>query len=75
MPVAGSEQDFVLDHEEAQQRVDDLGPRVVVLDAVGFIEAIGLGEMLARAGKQVTVVTALPTPIAIELKCTAHCAG
>jgi 2,4-dienoyl-CoA reductase (NADPH2) len=66
MPVPGSEQDFVLDHEEAQRRADSLGPRIVILDAVGHIEAIGLGELLARAGKQVTVVTALPTPMLLD---------
>src|SRR6185369_14809622 len=60
MPVPGSAQDFVLDHEVALQRADTLGRRVVILDVVGHIEAIGLGELLAQQGTDVTVVTPLP---------------
>jgi 2,4-dienoyl-CoA reductase-like NADH-dependent reductase (Old Yellow Enzyme family) len=67
-PVAGWEQDWVLDHEAALRRAlaADLTGRVVVLDAVGHIEAIGLGELLASRGVEVTVVTALPAPIALD---------
>jgi 2,4-dienoyl-CoA reductase-like NADH-dependent reductase (Old Yellow Enzyme family) len=66
MPVPGSDRDFVLDHEAAMSRVEEIGPRVVILDAVGHIEAIGLGELLARAGKEVTVVTPAPTPMLLD---------
>jgi hypothetical protein len=38
----------------------------VVLDAVGHIEAIGLGELRARQDVDVTVVTALPAPISLD---------
>jgi 2,4-dienoyl-CoA reductase-like NADH-dependent reductase (Old Yellow Enzyme family)/thioredoxin reductase len=66
MPVPGSEQGFVLDHEEAQRKRPSVGARVVILDTVGHIEAIGLAELLAREGRSVTLVTALPTPILLD---------
>jgi 2,4-dienoyl-CoA reductase-like NADH-dependent reductase (Old Yellow Enzyme family) len=66
MPVRGSEQDWVLDHERALQQVDALGRRVVVLDVVGHIEAIGLGELLARRRVEVTVVTPFALPICLD---------
>ncbi|HZR80472.1 MAG TPA: FAD-dependent oxidoreductase [Candidatus Binatia bacterium] len=66
MPVPGWDQDFVLDHEQAIARASELGPRVVVLDAVGHIEAIALGELLARRGCEVTVATPLPSPLALD---------
>ena len=66
MPVAGSEQDFVIDHEQALIRADSLGARVIIFDAVGHIEAIGLGELLAARGTEVTVVTTLPMPINLD---------
>ena len=66
LPVPGSEQAFVLDHEEALARADALGARIVILDAVGHIEAIGLGELLAARGCEVTVATTLPSPIVLD---------
>jgi 2,4-dienoyl-CoA reductase-like NADH-dependent reductase (Old Yellow Enzyme family)/thioredoxin reductase len=70
MPVPGSEQDWVLDHLQALQQASDdpssLGRRVVVLDAVGHCEAIGLGELLASNGVEVTCVTTLPVPMALD---------
>ena len=69
-PVPGSEQDWVLDHEDALRRAiaggSELGNRIVVLDAVGHIEAIGLGELLASQDRDVTVVSTLPSPIALD---------
>jgi NADPH-dependent 2,4-dienoyl-CoA reductase/sulfur reductase-like enzyme len=70
MPVPGSEQAWVLDHVEALRRVlvdpDALGERIVLLDAVGHAQAIGLGEMLASAGKEAMCVTPLPLPMALD---------
>jgi 2,4-dienoyl-CoA reductase-like NADH-dependent reductase (Old Yellow Enzyme family) len=70
MPVPGSEQDWVLDHVDALQRAladpDALGERIVLLDAVGHAQAIGLGELLASAGKEATCVTPLPVPMALD---------
>jgi 2,4-dienoyl-CoA reductase-like NADH-dependent reductase (Old Yellow Enzyme family) len=70
MPVPGSEQDWVLDHVDALKRVladpDALGERIVLLDAVGHAQAIGLGEMLATAGKEAICVTSLPVPMALD---------
>jgi 2,4-dienoyl-CoA reductase-like NADH-dependent reductase (Old Yellow Enzyme family) len=70
MPVPGSEQDWVLDHVQALQRVladpSSLGTRVLLLDAVGHCEAIALGELLASHGAEATVVTTLPVPIALD---------
>lgn len=65
MPVIGSEQDFVLDHETAQHRAAELSGDgdVVIIDAVGFIDGIALGEMLATAGATVSVVMPLAQPM------------
>jgi len=66
MPIAGSEQDFVLDHEQALAAPEVVGQRVVIFDGVGHIEAVGLGELFATAGRDVTVVTPLPMPINLD---------
>jgi 2,4-dienoyl-CoA reductase (NADPH2) len=66
MPVPGAEQPFVLDHETALREPARVGPRVVILDAVGHIEGIGLGELFASEGREVTLVTPLATPIALD---------
>jgi hypothetical protein len=39
---------------------------VVILDAVGHIEGIGLAELLAAIGVDVTVVCPLPTPMLLD---------
>ncbi|HKA92316.1 MAG TPA: FAD-dependent oxidoreductase, partial [Acidimicrobiia bacterium] len=66
MPVPGSDQPFVIDHERALVDADQLDGRVVVLDVVGHIEAIGLGERLAAGGVDVTVACPLPTPMLLD---------
>jgi hypothetical protein len=70
MPVPGSEQDWVLDHVDALRRVlpdpGALGGRVVILDAVGHAQAIGLGELLAAEGTEAICVTPLPVPMALD---------
>jgi 2,4-dienoyl-CoA reductase-like NADH-dependent reductase (Old Yellow Enzyme family) len=66
LPVPGSEQDFVVDHEHALVHVEELGARVVVLDAVGHIEGIGLGELLAKQGADVVVACPLPVPMLLD---------
>src|SRR5436190_2220591 len=66
MPVAGSDQSWVVDHERALLEADTLGERVVILDAIGHIEAIGVGHYLAERGHQVTVVTPLHSPLLLD---------
>jgi hypothetical protein len=66
MPIAGSDQAWVLDHEQALLQADSLGARVVVLDAIGHIEAIGVGHYLAERGREVTVVTPLHSPLLLD---------
>ena len=66
MPVPGSDQPFVLDHETALARLDGLGTRVVIFDVVGHIEAIGLGELLAARGVEVTVATPFALPVCLD---------
>ena len=70
MPVPGSEQDWVLDHLEALRALTDdparLGRRVVLLDAVGHVQGIGLGELLVAHGHEVTVVCPLPVLLACD---------
>jgi pyruvate/2-oxoglutarate dehydrogenase complex dihydrolipoamide dehydrogenase (E3) component len=76
MPIMGSEQDFVFDHITALQLAlsadaDRLGDRVVILDGVGHIEAIGIAELLAAQGREVHLVTTLPSPIALDFETSA----
>ncbi|MFN8603417.1 MAG: FAD-dependent oxidoreductase [Candidatus Binatia bacterium] len=66
LPIRGGEQEHVLDHEAALRRWQSLGQRVLILDAVGFIEAIGLGELLAASGRETRVVTPLASPMALD---------
>jgi 2,4-dienoyl-CoA reductase-like NADH-dependent reductase (Old Yellow Enzyme family) len=70
LPVAGSDHPWVIDHERALHEVTAdpaaLGERVLILDTVGDIAAIGLGHLLAQRGKQVTAVSPLPSPILID---------
>lgn len=70
MPVPGAQQSWVYDHEAALRlalaRDDTLGRRVVILDTVGFIEAIGLGELLALEGHDVTTLCPLAAPLALD---------
>ncbi len=66
MPIPGAEDDWVLDHETALRDPKRVGHRVVVLDAVGHIEGIGLGELFASQGREVTLMMPLPTPIALD---------
>jgi 2,4-dienoyl-CoA reductase-like NADH-dependent reductase (Old Yellow Enzyme family) len=71
MPIPGSDRPFVLDHERALLGAGGLGGRVVILDVVGHIEAIGLGELLAAGGAEVTVACPLPTPMLLDPETTA----
>ena len=66
MPIAGSEQPWVIDHERALLEADSLGKQVVILDAIGHIEAIGVGHYLAERGHQVTVVTPMHSPLLLD---------
>jgi hypothetical protein len=72
MPLPGSERPWVVDHEHALVDPEQLGRRIVVLDAVGHIEGIGIGHLLAARGKEVTVVTPLMTPILLDAETLAH---
>jgi 2,4-dienoyl-CoA reductase-like NADH-dependent reductase (Old Yellow Enzyme family) len=66
MPIPGGDARWVLDHETALREPARVGRRVVVLDAVGHIEAIALSERFAADGREVTLVTPLATPIALD---------
>ena len=70
MPIPGAHQPWVFDHETALSAAlvgaRTLGRRIVILDAVGFIEAIALGELLAGDGHDVTTVCPLAAPLALD---------
>ncbi len=75
MPIPGADQPHVHDHEAALLDPESLGRRVVVLDAIGFIEAIGLAELLASSGRDVTLVTPLAAPLALDRETAAYALG
>jgi 2,4-dienoyl-CoA reductase-like NADH-dependent reductase (Old Yellow Enzyme family) len=66
IPIAGLDRDFVLDHEEALRRSHELRGRIVILDAVGHIEGIGIGELLVAKGCEVTLAMPLATPMGLD---------
>jgi 2,4-dienoyl-CoA reductase-like NADH-dependent reductase (Old Yellow Enzyme family)/thioredoxin reductase len=66
MPIDGFEQPWVIDHEAALTRADALGARVVVLDAIGDIQGIGIGHYLAEQGRSVTVVSPMSSPLLLD---------
>lgn len=66
MPVAGSDQPWVVDHEVVVREPGTAGRRVVVLDAIGHIEGVGVGHFLAERGHDVTVVSPMPTPMLLD---------
>ena len=66
LPIAGSEQPWVLTVDDVVADPSRAGPRVVVLDAVGDIQAIGTAELLAAAGRDVIVVSPLPSPMLLD---------
>jgi 2,4-dienoyl-CoA reductase-like NADH-dependent reductase (Old Yellow Enzyme family) len=72
MPVPGSEQPFVIDHERALRESDSLGPRVVIFDVVGHIEGPGLAELLASRGSEVTLVSPFAQPLLLDAETLAH---
>jgi 2,4-dienoyl-CoA reductase-like NADH-dependent reductase (Old Yellow Enzyme family) len=65
-PVPGSEQPWVLTVEDVVIDPDRAGHRVIVLDAVGHIDAIGAAELLAATGRDVTVLCPLPSPMLLD---------
>jgi hypothetical protein len=65
MPIAGSDQPWVIDHESAMARLDELTGAVVVVDAVGFIEGVGIAELLA-ARADVTLTMPLAQPMLVD---------
>jgi len=66
IPIAGLERNFVIDHEEALRRADELRGRIVILDAVGHIEGIGIGELLVAKGCEVTLAMPLASPMGLD---------
>ena len=66
MPIAGSDQSWVIDHERALIDAGLLGERIVIVDAIGHIEAIGIGHFLADLDREVTVVTPLHSPLLLD---------
>jgi 2,4-dienoyl-CoA reductase-like NADH-dependent reductase (Old Yellow Enzyme family) len=70
--VEGWEAPHVLALTDAVRDPEALGARVVILDLKGFVEAPGLGELLAGLGRQVEIVTPFPnlgqTPLDLTLQ-------
>lgn len=66
LPLENDGSVVLLDHVSALIEPDAVGRRAVVLDAVGFIEGIGLAELLAGTGRDVTLVCPLPTAMMLD---------
>ena len=65
-PITGADQPWVIDHETAVRDAAQLGPRVVILDAIGHIEAVGLGHLLAETGLDVVCASPTATPLLLD---------
>ncbi|HZJ25908.1 MAG TPA: FAD-dependent oxidoreductase [Acidimicrobiia bacterium] len=65
-PIPGADRPWVVDHERALRDPAVLGPRVVILDAIGHIEAVGLGQLLAERGLDVTCASPTATPLLLD---------
>ncbi|MFP6609213.1 MAG: FAD-dependent oxidoreductase [Deltaproteobacteria bacterium] len=77
MPVSGTDRSFVINHEQALEQAlgaesDELGHRIVILDTVGHIEGLGLGELLAGQQREVTLVMPLATPMLLDAETMAN---
>jgi hypothetical protein len=72
MPVPGSDQPFVIDHERALREHASLGPRVVIFDVVGHIEGPGLAELLASRGVEVTLASPFAQPLLLDAETLAQ---
>ncbi len=66
LPIDGGEQPWVLTEVDAIVAPERIGRRVVVVDAVGDINAIGTAELLAARGHDVDVFTPLPSPMLLD---------
>jgi 2,4-dienoyl-CoA reductase-like NADH-dependent reductase (Old Yellow Enzyme family) len=65
-PLPGGARPWVVDHERAVVAPDALGARVVVLDAVGDVQALGVAHLLAEAGRDVTLVSPTAQPLLVD---------
>ena len=65
-PIPGSDQPWVLTVDGVVADPEQAGARVVVLDAVGDIQAIGAAELLAATGRDVIALTPLPSPMLLD---------
>src|SRR5262249_45924029 len=70
-PRCGGDPQRALPPRPRPRAAHGLGARVVILAAVGHIEAIGLGHLLATMGTDVTVATPLPTPVLLDAETAA----
>ncbi len=65
-PLPGLDQAWVIDHERAMLELASLGDRVVIIDAVGDIAAIGVAHLIAESGRQVICATPLASPALLD---------
>ena len=69
--IEGHEQANVSTCDDVLENKVDLGNEILIADTVGFIEAPGIGEYLAKQGRAVQIVTFHPN-IALELRGMNH---
>ncbi len=69
--IEGSDQPNVYTEVDVLTQSLDLGKEIIVADTLGFIEAPGIGEFLAKQGKSVQIISYHPN-LAAELKLINH---
>jgi len=69
--IEGHSEPIVMTDEEVLLRDNIPGSKIIIADSIGFIEAPGIAELLAKQGKDVEIVTNLIN-IALELKFMNH---
>lgn len=69
--VEGWNQPGVCSEVDVLEKKVEIGQSVIVADTLGFIEAPGVGELLARQGKNVEIITFHPA-IGLEVRLLNH---
>src|SRR5437763_115276 len=65
-PPIGADAECIVHYTDAVRSPEALGAKVVVLDLIGFVQGVGVSELLAASGRDVTLVMPFPEPTQME---------